>query len=251
MTFFVRLANIAKQFESGTLALDDLSLDLKVGHFTSLVGPSGCGKSTVLRLIAGLTLPSSGNIERRADKASISFVFQEPTLLPWASVLDNVRLPLRIARLDKQQALELAREALHKVGLSEFGASYPRQLSGGMAMRVSIARALVTRPKILLMDEPFAALDEMTRSRLNLELLSIVKEQQLSVVFVTHSIYESAYLSDRVLVMTDRPGKIIHDLAIHVDGPRDEQYRTSAQYGAYCREISSALGRHRHSLAGS
>src|SRR5258708_36306806 len=216
----VRLRGVAKVYDNGVTALGPLDLDVARGEFVSLLGPSGCGKSTALRLIAGLTTPSSGTVTvpRRADEAnqrhSIGFVFQEPTLMPWASVRENVRLPLKLSHAPAGQADARVGEALAQVGLAEFADAYPRELSGGMKMRVSLARARVTDPDILLMVAPFAALDEITRFRLNNDLLSLWRNLRKTVIFVTHSVFESVYLSQRVVVMTARPGRIASEIRI-------------------------------------
>ncbi|MGE9008009.1 ABC transporter ATP-binding protein [Leptospira interrogans] len=243
----VRLGAVTKVYDNGVAALGPLDLDVRRGEFVSLLGPSGCGKSTALRLIAGLTTPSSGVVgvsqaanETRAGHA-VGFVFQEPTLMPWASVQDNVRLPLRLAGMPATEADRRISEALAQVALSEFAAAYPRELSGGMKMRVSLARALVTRPDILLMDEPFAALDEITRFRLNNDLLELWRKLNMTVVFVTHSVFESVYLSQRVVVMSSRPGRVSAEFRIDTPEPRVEDFRMSASYAAYCREVSQAL----------
>ena len=243
----VSLAGVTKVYDSGVMALGPFDLTVHRGEFVSLLGPSGCGKSTALRLIAGLALPSSGSvaIAHHAGEArpghSIGFVFQEPTLMPWASVRENVRLPLRLARIPPDDADARIAEALARVGLAEFTDSYPRELSGGMKMRVSLARALVTDPDILLMDEPFAALDEITRFRLNNDLLVLWRKLKKTVVFVTHSVFESVYLSQRVVVMTARPGRLSTEIAIETREPRDEEFPTSAEYADYCRRVSAAL----------
>lgn len=212
----LQLADVGRRF--GSLeALRDVSLDIGAGDFVTLLGPSGCGKSTLLRLIAGLDQPDAGQLiwdeGHQPRPGEIGFVFQDATLLPWASASDNVYLPLRIADVPRDQAMPRIREALNRVGLTGFEASRPRQLSGGMRMRVSIARALVTRPRLLLMDEPFAALDEFTRHRLQEDLLTLWQELRCTVVFVTHSIYEAAFLARRIVLMTPRPGRIDHELA--------------------------------------
>jgi NitT/TauT family transport system ATP-binding protein len=241
----VSLRNVGKTFESGTVALEHFSLDVREGEFVSLLGPSGCGKSTVLRIIAGLSAPSAGAIEWPGDTASegkIGFVFQEPTLMPWADVAANVRLPLRLAHADEVQSRAAVLQALERVGLADFAQSYPRELSGGMKMRTSIARALATEPQLLLMDEPFAALDEITRFKLNNDLLRLWQELRRTVIFVTHSIFESVYLSQRIVLMTPRPGRVFADIAIPALYPRDERFRTSADYAGYCRTVSEALG---------
>ena len=245
----LRLSDVAKTFSTGTTALAGIDLTIFPGEFVSLLGPSGCGKSTLLKLIAGLAAPSSGMIDwpqstYTADgspEPALGFVFQEPTLLPWRTTADNVQLPLLLAGVNRQEARERVSEALAQVGLSTFADSYPRQLSGGMKMRVSIARALVMRPKILLMDEPFAALDEITRTKLNDELLQLFARQGLTVIFVTHSVYESVYLSSRIVVMTTRPGRVTAEIPIEVNYPRPEEFRTSPLYNEHCRLVSAAL----------
>ncbi|MBI1774524.1 MAG: ABC transporter ATP-binding protein [Proteobacteria bacterium] len=245
----VRLERIGKVFSEGTVAVRDFSLAIGRNEFLSVLGPSGCGKSTVLRMIAGLGEPTSGTIVWPGAGTSgaagpshgLSFVFQEPTLMPWATVAGNVLLPLKIARLSRAEAEDRVAEALAMVGLEGFADRYPRQLSGGMKMRVSIARAVVTRPRVLLMDEPFAALDEITRFRLNDDLLALWQRQGWTVVFVTHSVYESVYLSSRIAVMTKRPGRIIADLDIEIPYPRAEGLRTSGTYNDYCRLVSQHL----------
>jgi len=242
----VALRRVAKTFANGTVALAGLDLDMREGEFVSLLGPSGCGKSTVLRIIAGLAEPSSGAVEwpggapsRRTQE--IGFVFQEPTLMPWASVASNVYLPFRLKGVSRREAAPRIEEALELVGLSGFEKAYPRELSGGMKMRVSIARALVTRPKLLLMDEPFAALDEITRFRLNDDLLALKAQLGWTVIFVTHSVFESVYLSSRIVVMAPRPGRVVHEIEVDEPMPRDDAFRTSTRYAAWCREASQAL----------
>jgi NitT/TauT family transport system ATP-binding protein len=245
----IQLRSISKTFSNGTLALKDMSLDIGRGEFLSLLGPSGCGKSTALRIIAGLGEPTSGSIEwpTSEDDAGgrahpeIAFVFQEPTLMPWATVFANVWLPLRLKGLSKSAASDAVMEALRMVGLEGFAQSYPRELSGGMKMRVSIARALITKPKLLLMDEPFAALDEITRFKLNNELLQLWERFGWTVIFVTHSVFESVYLSERIVVMAARPGRVFADLTIDAPYPRDDTFRTSNAYNENCRRASAAL----------
>jgi NitT/TauT family transport system ATP-binding protein len=243
----VRLRGATKVYDNGVTALGPLDLDVARGEFVSLLGPSGCGKSTALRLIAGLTAANSGtvSVSHRAGQAdrrhSIGFVFQEPTLMPWASVRENVRLPLKLSHAPAGEADARVREALVQVGLTEFADAYPRELSGGMKMRVSLARALVTDPDVLLMDEPFAALDEITRFRLNNDLLELWRNLKKTVVFVTHSVFESVYLSQRVIVMTSRPGRISSEFRIDTPEPRVEDFRMSTGYAGYCREVSKAL----------
>ena len=247
----VSIRNVSKQFSNGTLAIRGVDLDIAAGEFMSLLGPSGCGKSTLLRIVAGLGLPSAGTIEwptsthdvhGSADR-QLGFVFQDATLMPWANVMRNVMLPLTLARVPKGEARERSAEMIELVGLKGFEKAYPRELSGGMRMRVSIARALVTRPRILLMDEPFAALDEITRHKLNDDLLGLWSAQRFTAVFVTHSVFESVYLSQRIVVMAARPGRVMADFMVEAPYPRDSLFRTSAEYGRLCRIASEALSR--------
>ncbi|HET7850604.1 MAG TPA: ABC transporter ATP-binding protein [Pseudolabrys sp.] len=242
----ISLRNVGKTFDSGTVALDGFDLDVREGEFVSLLGPSGCGKSTALRIIAGLSAPSRGAVRwavgEDTSAGRLGFVFQEPTLMPWATVAANVGLPFKLAHTKESYARECVGRALERVGLSGFAQNYPRELSGGMKMRVSIARALVTEPQVLLMDEPFAALDEITRFKLNNDLLALWQMLKRTVVFVTHSVFESVYLSQRIVVMTPRPGRVFTEIAIGAPYPRDERFRTSAEYGAFCRTVSKALG---------
>ena len=232
-------------FANGTEALSGLDLSISEHEFLSLLGPSGCGKSTALRLIAGLVTTSGGNLSwPGTDKSTarrLAVVFQEPTLMPWATVFDNVYLPLRLEGLARRSATSRVETALGMVGLHGFEGAFPRELSGGMKMRVSIARAIVTEPELLLMDEPFAALDEITRFKLNDDLLGLWQEKRWTVVFVTHSVYESVYLSNRIVVMTPRPGRVAADIAITAPYPRDEAFRTSPAYNDDCRTVSAAL----------
>jgi NitT/TauT family transport system ATP-binding protein len=241
------LRRVGKTFANSVVALDELDLELREGEFVALLGPSGCGKSTALRLIAGLSDPSRGEVvwtgEAREPRSShaIGFVFQEPTLMPWATVFANVFLPLRLKGIDARAAAPRVAGVLERVGLADFANTYPRELSGGMRMRVSLARAFVTDPELLLMDEPFAALDEITRFRLNNDLLALWRALGKTVVFVTHSVFESVYLSNRIVVMTPRPGRVFAEIAIEAPYPRDESFRTSAEYAGYCRKTSQAL----------
>ena len=208
----------------------------------SLLGPSGCGKSTLLRIVAGLVPPSAGRVRRRGDgPGGIGFVFQEPTLMPWATVRENVYLPLRLAGVARPAAAARIDAVLASVGLAGFEQVYPRELSGGMRMRVSIARALVTEPELLLLDEPFAALDEITRFKLNEDLLRLWQAQHCTVVFVTHSVFESVFLSNRIVVMTPRPGRVAADVAIDLPYPREEALRTAPEYSERCRAVSRLL----------
>ncbi|MBD0270905.1 MAG: ABC transporter ATP-binding protein [Acetobacteraceae bacterium] len=239
----VALRGVGVRFANGTEALAGVDLEVAPGGFLSLLGPSGCGKSTLLRLIAGLVRPSSGEaVFRRGGRpGDIGFVFQDPTLMPWATALANARLPLRLRGMARGQADARAAAALAAVGLAGFERAWPRELSGGMRMRVSIARALVTRPSLLLMDEPFAALDEITRHRLNDDLLRLHAETGVTVVFVTHSVFESVYLSSRITVMAARPGRVVADLPVPAPSPRPAGFRTSAEFAALCRGVTAAL----------
>ncbi len=237
----VTLRDVSKTFPNGTVALDRLSLVVREGEFVSLIGPSGCGKSTALRIMAGLATATSGTAVVSGDAAQVGFVFQEPTLMPWASVFDNVWLPLRLRGVSRAKASAVVEAALVQVGLAKFAASYPRELSGGMKMRVSIARALVIRPRLLLMDEPFAALDEITRFRLNNDLIRLAQNLGTTVVFVTHSVYESVYLSSRIVVMAARPGRAIEEISVPAPPERTEAFRSSATYIACCQAASRAL----------
>jgi NitT/TauT family transport system ATP-binding protein len=239
----VRLDGVGKTFKNGTTALTGVDLDVRRGEFLSLLGPSGCGKSTILRLLSSLMSPTAGEIRWREPNHELGFVFQEPTLMPWSNVFDNVWLPLRLAGASRAASRDRIEEVLAKVGLSGFAKSYPRELSGGMKMRVSIARALVTRPAVLLMDEPFAALDEITRTKLNDDLVALKVELGATVVFVTHSVYESVYLSDRIVIMAPRPGRIVAEVDVPSPLPREEDFRLGPVYADACRATSLALHR--------
>jgi NitT/TauT family transport system ATP-binding protein len=240
----VGVRGVSKVFANGVEALADVSLDVQAGEFLSVLGPSGCGKSTLLRLIAGLAEPTSGTIDWSDERgrADLGFVFQEPTLMPWATALANVALPLKLRGVAKSEREARAAEALDNVGLKGFERVWPRELSGGMKMRVSLARALVVQPRLLLMDEPFAALDEITRHRLNDDLLALWQQSGVTVVFVTHSVFESVFLSQRIVVMKARPGRVSAELAVSTPYPRSQAFRTSAEYAAWCRQASSRLG---------
>ncbi|HTR13066.1 MAG TPA: ABC transporter ATP-binding protein [Roseiarcus sp.] len=237
----VAFKGVDKVFANEVTALSGLDLEIRAGEFLSLLGPSGCGKSTVLRLLTGLTSPTRGEIIWSCDRPEFGFVFQEPTLMPWSDVFHNVWLPLRLAGISKEKARPRIDEALTQVGLSGFAKAYPRQLSGGMKMRVSIARALVTRPAVLLMDEPFAALDEITRLKLNDDLAALQASLNATVVFVTHSVFESVYLADRIVVMAARPGRAVAEITVDAPGPRREGFRVSPHYAETCRRTSAAL----------
>ncbi len=242
---FVTLTDVSKHFEQGTKALDRVNLTLAEGEFASLLGPSGCGKSTLLRIVAGLAEPSAGTItwpsKQKPAPGEIGFVFQEPTLMPWATVFDNVALPFRLAGIARGETAARVEAAITGVGLAGFAYAYPRQLSGGMRMRVSIARAFVTAPKLLLLDEPFAALDEIARFRLNDDLRRLWQERQPTVLFVTHSVYEAVYLSERVMVMSERPGRIVDALAVGLPEARSADLRSAPAYGDICRQLSRRL----------
>jgi NitT/TauT family transport system ATP-binding protein len=240
----VALSGIAKTFPNGTRALDGLDLAVHGGELLTLLGPSGCGKSTVLRLIARLERPSSGEVQGAVRRpGDIGFVFQEPTLMPWADVGANVELPLRLQNLPQAEVVKRRDEVLALVGLTQFAKAFPRQLSGGMRMRVSIARALASRPKLLLMDEPFAAIDEIGRFQLNDDLLRLKQELATTIVFVTHSVYEAVYLATRIVVMAPRPGRIVEEMSIDQGFHQLPEPRASAAYLEDCARASRALAR--------
>ncbi|TWT33060.1 ABC transporter ATP-binding protein [Blastopirellula retiformator] len=240
----IQLSAVAKRFaDQQVIAPTDLTIER--GQFVSLVGPSGCGKSTLLRLIAGLESVSSGDLtidEQHPGKTQTAFVFQDPTLLPWRTAQANIRLPLELLGLADGEHLAKIPSAIQLVGLrQEDAGKLPRMLSGGMRMRVSLARALVTDPQVLLLDEPFAALDDILRQQLNEELLSIWKQRRWTGVFITHNVAEAVFLSQRVLVMSARPGRIVADVPIKFDAPRDADLRASAEFAATCGAISHHL----------
>ena len=239
----LEMSSVDKVFAGDVVALRAMSLTVNRGDFISLLGPSGCGKSTALRLIAGLSQPSTGRIRWEGGQSAndLGVVFQEPTLMPWATVAQNVWLPFRLRGRSYASVRDQVLEALKLVGLEAFQNAYPRELSGGMKMRVSIARAMVTKPRLILMDEPFAALDEITRFKLNDDLLRLKEKIGCTVVFVTHSVFESVFLSDRIVVMAARPGRVIREVRIDAPYPRDEAFRTSAEYAGWCRQTSEAL----------
>ncbi len=237
----LRVEDAGKRFANGTVALEAVSLQIEPGDFVALLGPSGCGKSTLLRLIAGLEQPSSGRIIWDSAPGDIGFVFQDATLLPWATAVENVRLPLRLRGRDAAQSRAQATAALARVGLAGFEQARPRQLSGGMRMRVSLARSLVGAPELLLMDEPFAALDEFTRHALQEDLRRLWASAGCSIVFVTHSIYEAAYLARRIVVMSPRPGRIAGEIASTLGETGDR--RLDPAYAALVAEITSSLRR--------
>ena len=239
----LEMQGVDKTFNGAVMALRKMSLTVNEGDFISLLGPSGCGKSTALRLISGLMPPTAGRIvwEGGAQAGDLGMVFQEPTLMPWATVAQNVWLPFRLRGIAFRSVEPQIAEALALVGLENFAGAYPRELSGGMKMRVSIARAMVTKPRLILMDEPFAALDEITRQKLNNDLLALKAKIGCTVIFVTHSVFESVFLSDRVIIMAARPGRVIRELTVDQPYPRDMVFRTSPAYAAACREASDAL----------
>ena len=245
------LRGVAKTYANGTDALARVDLAVRSGEFVALLGPSGCGKSTLLHLLAGLARPSAGHIAWWGDAFAstgvagrrIALVFQSPTLMPWAAVGTNVRLPLDLARVPRAEAEGAVERALSRVGLARFAGRLPRELSGGMQMRVSIARALVNEPDLLLMDEPFGALDEFTRQRLDAELSSLWSAQRFTVVFVTHSIQEAVFLSTRVVVMAAHPGRIVDTVTIDAPFPRDDDFRVSPVFADLARHLAASVAR--------
>jgi len=238
-----------KVYPNGTRALDPVDLSIRAGEFVTLLGPSGCGKSTLLKMVAGLLQPSYGRLRWwgggfdavRGDGRRLDFVFQDATLMPWARVDRNVRLPLDLAGVPAVEASPRVDAALQLVGLEGFGHHYPRELSGGMQMRVSIARALVNEPDLLLMDEPFGALDEITRNRLDADLIRLWWARRLTVIFVTHSIYEAVFLSTRVVVMAARPGRVYREVVIDEPHPRTDAFRVTQSFARHCRELTELL----------
>jgi NitT/TauT family transport system ATP-binding protein len=235
----IDIANVGRRFSGGVVALDDISLRIATGDFVVLLGPSGCGKSTLLRLVAGLDAPDTGQVTWNGGPPApggIGFVFQDATLMPWATARENAALPLRLRR--DPDAMEKAGAALAQVGLAGFEDTRPGKLSGGMRMRVSIARALAARPRVLLMDEPFAALDEFTRHRLQDEVLALTQATGITVLFVTHSLYEAAYLASRIVLMTPRPGRIGAVIDCPRTGPRD---RLGPDYAALVASVSRSM----------
>jgi len=245
----LKLHNVSKRYDEGTIAVQNVRLTINEGDFLSFVGPSGCGKSTLFRLIAGLDKPSDGDIsiygqnpEQARKNGGVSYVFQDATLMPWCNVLDNVTLPLKLSNVSKAEQYERGIEVLKKVGLGDYAKALPRQLSGGMKMRASIARALISQPKLLLMDEPFGALDEITRQTLQNELLYIREQDpSMTILFVTHNVFEAVFLSSRVNVMSARPGRITKDIKIPVSYPRDESFRTTKEFSEFVRLVSQDL----------
>jgi NitT/TauT family transport system ATP-binding protein len=242
----IEFAAVSKSYGSGRLVLSAIDLDIQKGEFVTLIGPSGCGKSTVLKLIAGLTPPSDGTIRidgmaPKDARETISFIFQDATLLPWRTVRDNVGLGLELERAPSDQRRKTATSVLELVGLQDVAEAYPRELSGGMRMRVSIARALATSPRLLLMDEPFAALDEMSRDRLNEELLRLRQERQWTAVFVTHSVAEAVFLSTRIVVLAPKPGRVHTVLPVDLPFPRAASLRERPEFEALVARASHLL----------
>jgi len=238
--------SVAKRFGDGPLVLDGLSLEVAAGEFVSLIGPSGCGKSTLLRLIAALSPVSAGELlvdgrPPARGRRETAFIFQEPTLLPWLNVQSNIEVPLRIAGVARAERRRRAEAMLRLVRLEDVRDLHPRQLSGGMKMRVSVARALVQSPRLLLLDEPFGALDEMTRDRLNLELLRIWEATSATVVFVTHSIFEAVFLSSRVVVMSARPGRVQRIVDVDLPYPRTTETREEVRFFELATEVRELL----------
>ena len=242
----IALDCVTKQFRSGALALKDVSMRVDKGEFVSLLGPSGCGKSTLLRLVSGLTPASAGSIAVNGmtpvnARELMSFIFQDATLLPWRTVEQNVGLGMELEHMARPARIEKVAKMLELVGLTHVAQRYPRQLSGGMKMRVSIARALVSRPRILLMDEPFAALDEMSRDRMNEELLRLYLEHHWTVMFVTHSVAEAVFLSTRIVILASHPGRVAHVIPVELEWPRTAETRLTAAYEVEVARISRLL----------
>ena len=246
----IAIDRVGKTYANGTIALEEISFDVHEGQFVSLVGPSGCGKSTLLRMVAGLGPITAGKIlveglpprRARQEKADTAFVFQDANLMPWRTVMGNVELPLELRGIGKAERRATVMQALETVGLADVTKAYPRELSGGMRMRVSLARALAAHPRLLLMDEPFGALDEITRQRLNGELLRLCALANWTVVFVTHNVFEAVYLSTRILVMSARPGRIIAEVPVPLPHPRVPEIRTDPEFTRVVREVVTLLG---------
>jgi len=245
----VEVLSAEKTYPNGTQALLPVDLAIAEGEFVTLLGPSGCGKSTLLKMVAGMLEPSDGRLllwrkpvaELHTCAHKMAFVFQSPTLMPWASVRSNVRLPLDLAGVPRKEADARVAEALELVGLDKFAQALPRALSGGMQMRVSIARGLVTQPDLLLMDEPFGALDEITRHKLDAELLDLWRKKKLTVIFVTHSIHEAVFLSNRVIMMAARPGRVVEQFDIDEPYPRNADFMVSPQFSRYAKRLQDSL----------
>lgn len=234
----VRCRDVTKVFDGRIHALEDITLEVDRNEFVAVVGPSGCGKSTILRLVSGLTEPTHGDIEAPSQ---IGYVFQDPTLMPWRTVQSNVELLAELERVPRRHRKQLARDAIARVGLDGFEDAYPNQLSGGMKMRASLARALTTAPQAFLLDEPFGALDAITRERMNDELMRLFHEYEFATLFITHSIYEAVYLASTVLVMSSRPGRITGRVDLPWSYPRDPSLRFSKEYSEYARKVDELL----------
>jgi NitT/TauT family transport system ATP-binding protein len=235
----LRFTDVGKRFPDGTVALTGVNIDVANGEFVSIVGPSGCGKSTLLRIASGLTKVSEGKVDVRAS--TVGYVFQDPTLLPWRSVRKNVELLAELAKMPKAERRQRAAEAIKLVGLTGFERHRPRALSGGMRMRVSLARSLVLQPDLFLFDEPFGAVDEITRERLNDELLQLFLARGFAALFVTHSVSEAVFLATRVIVMSPRPGRVLGDFSIPFDYPRQPQLRFSDEFAHVAARVSRCL----------
>ena len=246
----IEIRGVRRAFDNGVVALDGLDLDVPAGQFIAILGPSGCGKSTLLRLVAGLDKPQSGSIAvegssrgHKLGRADLAFVFQDAHLLPWRNVLNNVALPLELLHVGRRERAECSRRAIERVGLADAANRYPNQLSGGMKMRVSLARAMVTEPKLLLLDEPFAALDEITRHKLDEQLRDLWSAAQMTVVFVTHSTSEAVFLADRAIVLSRRPGRIVQDHPIDLPAERVGELRGTSAFARETRVLYEALER--------
>jgi NitT/TauT family transport system ATP-binding protein len=242
----VEFTGVTKRYPNGGLVLDALNLTIAKGDFVTLIGPSGCGKSTVLKLISGLTPPTAGTIQidgmtPKSAREAVSYIFQDATLLPWRTVRQNVGLGLELEGVNGTRHAQRTASLLELVGLGHVAEAYPRELSGGMKMRVSIARALATSPRLLLMDEPFAALDEMARDRLNEELLRLRAEQKWTAVFVTHSVAEAVFLSTRIIVLAAHPGRTHAIIPVELPFPRLAALRAAPEFGALTAQVSRTL----------
>ena len=243
------LRDVVKVFSNGEVVISDLNLVINKSDFITLLGKSGCGKTTILKILCGLLKPTKGKViwptstftNSERNPANLSVVFQDSNLLPWLSVFDNIYLPLKLNKIEKYDGYERVIDCLRVVGFNDYKNYYPNQLSGGMKMRVAIARSLVTKPKVILMDEPFAALDEITRFRLNNDLLKIYKKYDLTIIFITHSIYESVYLSNKIALISDKPASLLETIYLSSNKNRTDNYRLSTEYLENCRMISEKL----------
>ena len=243
------LRDVGKVFSNGEIVISDLNLVINKSDFIILLGKSGCGKTTILKILCGLLKPTKGKViwptstftNSERNPANLSVVFQDSNLLPWLNVFDNIYLPLKLNKIEKYEGYERVIDCLRLVGLNDYKNYYPNQLSGGMKMRVAIARSLITKPKVILMDEPFAALDEITRFRLNNDLLEIYKKYDLTIIFITHSIYESVYLSNKIALISDKPASLLEKIYLSSNKNRTDNYRLSTEYLENCRMISEKL----------